>query len=560
MRAPGGRMSNAAQAPRMGAAALRRDTVIGGWGEPGSKPELGPETRALLAERIGNVTPRSDAGTADAALPAPVALPEAVIAAAGGPDAVSTATEDRVRHSAGSNYPDLIALRTGSLSVAPDAVVVPADAGAVAAVLAACARERVAVVPFGGGTSVVGGVTPRRGAFECLISLDLAAMRAVELDEVSQVAQLGPGLRGPEAEEALNARGYTLGHFPQSYRYATIGGFAATRSAGQASSGYGRFDALVTEVEMATPTGVIRTLQTPHTAAGPSLRELILGSEGVFGVITRVGVKVRPMPAAREHEGWFAPGFAEGTEIVRALAQGGALPDVVRLSDRSETETSLALSGLTGLRRRALEGYLKLRGRSEGCMLIVGWEGEGESVRRRRELSRSVLRTGGAVPLGSSPGRAWDRGRFDGPHLRDSLLDLGVMVETLETSHTYSRIGELYATVRDALSGVMEAGGGRGLVMCHVSHAYADGASLYFTFLTPARTGAEVEQWLEIKSAACAAIVAVGGTITHHHAVGRDHAPYMPAEIGELGVEVLRTVKDRLDPAGIMNPGKLIEG
>lgn len=536
-----------------GVASLRRDTAFEAWGEPGSSPELGAETRALLAERIGESTPRERVSLDAVTLPTTQDVPGAIIEAAGGPAAVSTTDEDRIRHAAGSSYPDLVHLRSGTLTDAPDAVLAPADAESVAAVLAACSAERVAVVPFGGGTSVVGGVAPLREGFDRLVSLDLSAMRGVEVDPISRIARLGPGLRGPEAEAALNAAGFTLGHFPQSYRYATIGGSAATRSAGQSSSGYGRFDALVNEVELTTPTGTLRTLQTSHTAAGPSLRELAIGSEGVFGVITEVGVKIKPKPELREHEGWFAPGFAEGIEMIRRLTQDGAVPDVVRLSDRDETEISLAMSGLEGTKRAALEGYLKLRRRQGGCMMIFGWEGEPESVRRRREISRRILRSGGAVPLGSAAGRSWDRGRFDGPHLRDSLLDLGVMVETLETSHTYARIGDLYEAVRNALTTAM----GGGLVMCHLSHAYVDGASLYFTFLTPALAGAEIEQWREVKSAACEAIVANGGTITHHHAVGLDHAPYMAAEIGEIGLEALRAVKERLDPAGVMNPGKL---
>jgi alkyldihydroxyacetonephosphate synthase len=302
----------------------------------------------------------------------------------------------------------------------------------------------------------------------------------------------------------------------------------------------------------------MRTLETPHSAAGPSLRELVVGSEGTLGVITDVAVRIRRAPASRRYEGWFAPGFAEGIEIVRALAQGGVVPDVIRLSDRDETEVSLAMSGLEGLRKAGLERYLSLRRRSEGCMLICGWEGEREGVERRRELSRRMLRSGGAVPLGSSAGRAWEHGRYEGPHLRDSLIDAGVLVETLETAHAYSRIGELYDGVRTALATAVGTEAGPGVVMCHLSHAYADGASLYFTFLTAARRGAEIEQWHEIKSAACAAIVAAGGTITHHHAVGRDHAPYMRDEVGDVGLEALRGIKDRLDPVGVMNPGKLL--
>jgi alkyldihydroxyacetonephosphate synthase len=216
------------------------------------------------------------------------------------------------------------------------------------------------------------------------------------------------------------------------------------------------------------------------------------------------------------------------------------------------------MSGLEGVKRAVLEGYLKLRGRGEGCMVIAGWEGERESVARRRELSAAVLRSGGAVPLGRAPGNAWEHGRYEGPYLRDLLMDEGVMVETLETSHTYARIGELYDGVRGALAEAMAGEGFPGIVMCHVSHVYRDGASLYFTFLSGRRIGAEIEQWRAVKSRACEAIVAAGGTITHHHAVGTDHAPYMEAEVGRLGIETLRAVKERLDPTGIMNPGKLL--
>ncbi len=537
-----------------GAAALRRDTAFDGWGPADAKPELGAGARALLRERIGATQPAPSASLRSIRLPAAAEVPAAVIAAAGGADAVSSSDEDRVRHAAGSSYPDLIALRSGALAAAPDAVLAPADATAVAAVLAACAEAGVAVVPFGGGTSVVGGVAPERGGFDRLVALDLTNLRRVEIDPLAQTARLGPGLRGPEAEAALNERGLTLGHFPQSYRYATIGGFAATRSAGQASSGYGRFDALVAGVELTAPVGTLRTLRTPHSAAGPALRELVIGSEGTLGVITDVEVRVRAAPAARRYEAWFVAGFDEGLDLVRELAQSGELPDVIRLSDREETEVGLAMAGLGGLRRVVLDRYLRLRRRADGCMLIVGWEGEREAADRRRELSRRILRGGGAAALGGGAGRSWERGRYEGPHLRDALLDHGVLVETLETAHSHSGIRELYAGVRRAL---VEATGD-GVVMCHVSHAYRDGASLYFTFLTAARPGAEIEQWRRIKAAACDAIVAAGGTITHHHAVGRDHAPYMAAEVGELGLDLIRAAKQRLDPAGVMNPGKLL--
>jgi len=525
-----------------------------GWGDPSRRLDLPPAAVDALREELG-VQPEDAAAPVsleEVSLPDARPVPDTVRSAAG---EVLDGTEDRLRRSAGRSYPDLVRLRSGKLERAPDAILRPADAAGVEAVLTACADAGVAVVPYGGGTSVVGGLDAIAGAHDVVVSLDLAHLRSVELDAQSLTATLGPGLSGPDAEEALRARGATIGHFPQSFEEATIGGFAATRSAGQASSGYGRFDEIVTSIELTAPTGRLRTRQTPHTAAGPALRELVLGSEGTLGVITEVSCRVRPAPPERHYEGWMAESFEAGREIVRDLAQHHEAPDVLRLSDEEETRVSLDLAGTEGLRKRALDAYLSLRRREGGCLMICGWEGERESVRRRRSLGQTLLRRGGAVPLGASAGRSWERNRYGGPYLRDELMNLGVMVETLETSHTWSRLDELYRAVSAALR---EALGERSIVMCHVSHAYPDGASLYFTFFARSRRGEELEQWREAKAAACEAIVAAEGTITHHHAVGRDHAPYMRAEVGELGLGVLTAVREQLDPAGIMNPGKLL--
>jgi alkyldihydroxyacetonephosphate synthase len=536
----------------------RRDSKWWGWGDPAVEPELDGEAMATLRERVGKLEPWPLAAELDRfELPAAEPLPSALIEAVG-EENVFTGTEDRVRHATGCGYADLARLRGGRLEAAPDAVLLPTDADVVRRVLEICAAEGIAVVPYGGGTSVVGGVEPLRGEHSRLVSLDLARLRDVEVDRHSLTARLGAGLLGPEAEAALNAQDVVLGHYPQSFEYATIGGFAATRSAGQASSGYGRFDALVSSVRLIAPAGDLQTLETPHTAAGPALREVAIGSEGIFGVIPDVTVRVRPRPRVRRYEAWIAETFEAGAEIVRALAQGPGLPDVIRVSDEEETEVSLALSGPRGLTGRAFDGYLRLRRRRGGCLIVVGLEGDEESVARRRALAVRALRHGGAAYLGQSAGQSWEHGRFQGPYLRDTLMGLGAMVETLETSHTWTRLGELHAAVGAAIRDSLAGQGTPGLAFCHLSHAYADGASLYFTFISRARRGAEIEQWAAVKRTACEAIVAAGGTITHHHAVGRDHVPYMKAEVGETGIEVLRAVKEQLDPAGIMNPGKLI--
>jgi alkyldihydroxyacetonephosphate synthase len=528
-----------------------------GWGDQAKEIALGPEAVAMLRSELGETEPGERVELEQVVVPAPRPLP-AEIADAVGAGAVLDGHEHRVRRATGRGYPDLVRLRAGRLDDAPDAVVLPGSVAEVEEVLQVCSREGIAVVPFGGGTSVVGGVEPLRGRFDRLLSMDLRRLREVAVDRRSLTAELGPGLRGPEAEEALNAEGVTLGHFPQSFEYATIGGFAATRSAGQASSGYGRFDELVTAIALTAPAGDLRTLEIPHTAAGPALRELVVGSEGTLGAITRVTARVRLLPERRHYEAWMAADFASGAEAVRSLAQADVLPDVVRVSDQTETRLSFGLSGTSGAKRALLSSYLRLRRRAGGSLIVCGWEGEHEAVERRRALAARVLRSNGGAALGGAPGRAWERGRYEGPYLRDELLDLGYLVETLETAHTWSRLGHLYEEVRAAIGAALATQGTPGVVFCHLSHAYRDGASLYFTFLARRLPGAEIEQWGAVKAAACEAIVDAGGTITHHHAVGRDHLPYMRAEVGELGIEALRAVKERLDPAGIMNPGKLI--
>jgi alkyldihydroxyacetonephosphate synthase len=536
----------------------RRDAKWWGWGDPAVEPRLDDEALGVLRERIGELEAWPLARRLEQfELSAAEALPRGLVEAVE-EENVSAGDEDRLRHATGRGYVDLARLRNGAVDAAPDAVLMPRSASALKKALEVCAAEGVAVVPFGGGTSVVGGVEPVPGIHPRLVSLDLGALREVVVNERSLTARLGAGLRGPEAEAALARFGLTLGHFPQSFEYATVGGFAATRSAGQASSGYGRFDALVSSVRLLAPAGELTTLETPHTAAGPALRELVIGSEGVLGVIPDVTVRVRPAPAAKRYEAWMAESFEAGSEIVRVLAQGPGLPEVIRVSDEEETEGTLALSGPRGLSGRLFGGYLGLRKRRGGALMIVGFEGDEEHVARRRALTVRALRDGGAAYLGQAAGRAWEHGRYQGPYLRDTLMETGAMVETLETSHTWSRLEELHAAVGGAIRDALVEQGTPGLVFCHLSHAYADGASLYFTFISRARRGAEIEQWGAVKRAASEAIVAHGGTITHHHAIGRDHRPYMEAELGLTGIEVLRAVKDQLDPAGIMNPGKLL--
>jgi alkyldihydroxyacetonephosphate synthase len=535
-----------------------------GWGVDGHDAPLSRSAQALLAAEIGPLSGehRHPVALEDVRLPEsvlPAAALEALVAAVGA-EHVRDDRLARVTHAAGRGYHDLVRLRAGDASGAPEAVVYPADAEEVAAVLRVCAEVGVAVVPFGGGTSVVGGVEPLRGRFPAVVALDLARLdRLLAVDPVSLTATVPAGMLGPALEEALAEHALTLGHFPQSFEFSTVGGWVATRSAGQASTGYGRIDALVLALRVVTPSGELVTRAVPASAAGPSLRELLVGSEGTLGVIVEVTLRVRARPSVRRYEAFSLPRLAAGVDVFRALVQDGAAPDVMRLSDPVETRVSLALSG-DGLTTRALSAYLRARGHGEGCLAIVGWAGTSEAeLRRRRAAAVRTLRAHGAVALGTPVGHAWEHGRFHAPYLRDELLAHGVMVETLETATTWDRLLELQGAVAAALDGALRGRGTPPVVMCHVSHVYRAGASLYFTFVARQQEGSELEQWHAAKVAAGDAIVAHGGTITHHHAVGRDHAPWLPGEVGELGVELLRAVKATLDPAGIMNPGKLVD-
>lgn len=533
-----------------------------GWGSDAEAHGLPAHAERFLRETTG-VTDRSRPPVAlERVRVEPSALDDAArgaLAAIVGAEHVREDHSERVLHAAGKGYPDLVRLRSGEPEGAPDAVVHPADHDQVMAVLGVCAARSLAVVPFGGGTSVVGGVAPLRGSHRAVVSLDLGRLGGLlELDERSMTATVGGGMRGPALEALLAPRGLTLGHFPQSYEYVSLGGCVATRSAGQASTGYGAIEKMVVGLRLAAPAGEIALAPTPASAAGPGLRQLLVGSEGTLGVISEVSLRLRERPTARRHEGLFFSDFQTGQEALRALARAHALPDVARLSDAAETRVSLALAG-GGVKALLGDAYLRLRGYRGGCVAIVVFEGSCErDVTARHRRAQRILKAHGALSLGASPGRSWERGRFGAPYLRDDLLTRGVMVETLETATQWSRLDALHAGVTRAIEGALLGQGTPGLVMCHVSHVYETGASLYFTFLAAQRRGAEVEQWRAVKRAAGDAIVAGGGTITHHHAVGRDHVPWMGAEIGGEGMAALRAVKERLDPAGIMNPGKLL--
>ncbi|EKF23291.1 FAD linked oxidase, C-terminal domain protein [Mycolicibacterium hassiacum DSM 44199] len=520
------------------------------WGDPAQARPLSDGIRALLKQALGvDGTPAPEPDLTEVRV-RPSALSEthrAGLAAIVGDRYCRVGDADRLLHAGGKSTLDLLRRRHPGVQDAPDAVLLPADEDEIAAILAYCGEHGIAIVPFGGGTSVVGGLDPIRGRFAAVVSLDLRRLnRLTALDEISGEAELEAGLTGPQAEQLLGERGFSLGHFPQSFQFATIGGFAATRSSGQGSAGYGRFNDMVRGLRAVTPAGVLELGRAPESAAGPDLRQLLIGSEGVFGIITRVRVRVHPVPAATRYEAWSFPDFATGADALRAVVQTGTGPTVIRLSDEAETAVNLATTERIG--EQQITG---------GCLAITVFEGTEAHVASRHEETRAVLAAAGGTSLGEQPARDWEHGRFNAPYLRDSLLSAGALCETLETATNWSNVPVLKRAVTEALTGSLAESGTQALVLCHISHVYPTGASLYFTVVAGQR-GNPIEQWQRAKAAASDAIMRNGGTITHHHAVGADHRPWMHDEVGELGVTVLRAVKAALDPKGILNPGKLI--
>lgn len=541
-----------------------------GWGAEDKTFALEnrPELLALLEELVGPIaTDRLPAVPLDQVrLPDPAGPDSmrAVWEALLGSSQVVTERLTRIKRSLGKSYPDLVRVRRGRIDHAPDAVLFPQDPEQVEAVLRIAAERNIAVVPFGGGTSVVGGVEPRRGQGTAAVTLDLTRLsRVVDLDEKSDIARLQAGLYGPALEAALREKGYTLQHFPQSFEFSTLGGWIATRSAGQASTKYGKIEDMVLGLDLIAPVGIIKTNPAPASATGPGVHQMLIGSEGIFGVIVEAQVKVHKIPAVQQYRGLLFKSFESGVAALRAIAATSVRPAVLRLSDREETRISLALRGRPGSVIESIKQdlgwrYLMKKGYGNGCLMLVGLEGDDDEVGYQARTVGSLCRRFEGFDIGAGPGKKWLQSRFELPYLRDDLLDRRVLVDTLETATSWRHLLTLYAAVKDALTQAIAARGLKGLVMMHISHVYPTGASLYFTFACRQAQGMELEQWQEIKKAATDAIMANHGTLSHHHGIGADHAPWLAQEHGPLVIRGLRALKATLDPCGIMNPGKLL--
>lgn len=523
-----------------------------GWGEQSRNYPLAESAVRYLSSILGEPSPGPDAplGEVLARVP-PSRLPDHPMI-----------TKDQVeclRHARGQSLPDWIALRSGDIGTFPDGVAYPSTEDEVQAALDFAYQNEVQVIPYGGGTSVVGHINPQPGEIPKL-TLDLSRMNhLIDLDETSQLATFQAGVRGPYLERQLRSHGYTLGHFPQSFEFSTLGGWIATRSTGQQSYYYGRIEDLFAGGHIVTPAGLLNLPAYPASAAGPDLRQVILGSEGRYGIITRATVRMRHLPPAEGFYAIFFHDWETGVSAVREIVQSNIRASMLRLSDAQETTTTLMLSGKDRLVTWG-ERALRLLGFSpDCCLLIFGVTGEPRPAGATRNQVAALARKHKGLPVGAMIGHQWRKSRFTTPYLRNTMWELGYALDTLETAVSWNKALETTSSIKSAIHSSLEEFDELALVLAHLSHVYRDGASIYVTYLF--RRAPKPEDtyrcWQAMKSAASHAILDHGGTISHQHGVGRDHAAYLKSEKGQLGLDVLRSIGATLDPKNLLNPGAM---
>jgi alkyldihydroxyacetonephosphate synthase len=525
-----------------------------GWGDESVEFVLTPKAETLLAGQIG-----SGARQTDISLDALVArVPAARLPAH---PLITTDAAERVRHARGQSLPDLIAMRTGQGLVFPDGVAYPANTADVRALLGYARETGTRLIPYGGGTSVVGHVNVCPNSAPHLV-VDLSRLsRPLQLDPTSQLATFEAGIGGTQLEGWLRAQGYTLGHFPQSFEYSTLGGWIATHSKGQQSLYYGGIERLFAGGQIETPLGEFILPVSISSATGLDLREVVLGSEGRLGIITSATMRISPLPAFESFQALFFPDWEHGVAAIRAVAQARLPLSMVRLSDSMETIVSLALPG----QRRdiaAIEWLLRRAGRGDAkCMLLIGATGDAFARQTLRQALGMLRRHGGIQLFGAAFGREWFRSRFRNPYLRNNLWERGFAVDTVETATDWTRLASTKQAIETALRTGLQDSGERVSCFTHLSHVYTSGSSVYTTYVyrvapDPAET---LRRWQVLKAAASRAIVANGATISHQHGVGLDHRPYLAQEKQFLGLRAMRDLLKDFDPDGMLNPGKLLD-
>jgi alkyldihydroxyacetonephosphate synthase len=545
-----------------------------GWGDERlsfthrDKPALAPFIKRHLGLDVDGETSRPVAFD-DLRIPerSVTADLQAALEGAVGGDQVSTDPLDRVVHARGKCLRDLIRHRRGDLGRLPDVVVRPRREDEVAAVMRAALEADAVLIPFGGGTNISGSLEAPEEEERTVISVDMGLMdRVLEIDDESRLARVQSGVLGPRLEEQLNTRGWTLGHFPDSFTHSTLGGWIATRSSGMQSDKYGDVADLTRAVRVVTPAGILSTRPVPHASTGPSVREMVLGSEGRLGIITEATVHVHRVPERRTILGYLFPSWSEALAAMREIAASEASPSVTRVSDSYETQFSFATrkdpSLLDRLKSKALSEYLERRRDFDleaMCLSFIGYEGGKDYVATQRKLVGRIVSSHGGLCVGKGPGELYDQKKFDTPYIRDYLLDRGAPGDVSETSAPWSALPKLYDNVTAEARRAFDELGVRGYIMCHLSHSYHSGACLYFTFaFKPSGQRDVLEEYDAVKVAIQQTFVDSGATLSHHHAVGTEHAQWLEEDISGPGVVMVRAVFDGVDPGANLNPGKIV--
>jgi alkyldihydroxyacetonephosphate synthase len=546
-----------------------------GWGDDGvafshaDKPDLGPFLERHLGLDVERVAARP-VRFEDLDLPEPQLVPElhAALEEAVGDRHVTTDALERLTHARGKSLRDLVRSRGGDLGRLPDVVVRPAEEAELEAIMAAALDADAVLIPFGGGTNISGSLEARSDEPRTVVSVDMERMgRVLEIDAASQIARVQAGAFGPDLEAQLNARGWTVGHFPDSFTHSTLGGWIATRSSGMQSDKYGDIADITRAVRVVTPAGVLVTRPVPHTSTGPSVREMVLGSEGRLGIISEATVHVHRVPAERKILGYLFPDWPRALAAMREIAALDARPSVTRVSDAHETAFSFATkktpTRLDDVKSAALKTFLTRRKGYDleaMCLSFIGYEGTKAHVAAQRKRVGRIVSAHGGLCIGSGPGELYDQKKFDTPYIRDYLLDRGALADVSETSARWSALPTVYANVIGAAEAAFAELGVRGYVMCHLSHSYHAGACLYFTFgINPVGGRDGLEQYGRVKTAMQQAFVDSGATLSHHHAVGTEHAQWLEEDISAPGVAMLRALFDGVDPGGNLNPGKIVD-
>lgn len=528
-----------------------------GWGDDSFSLGLPRNGEEFLAARIGHGIALQDVTLASVCAKVPQSRlgqerPAGV--------ELTTDAETRVRHARGQSLPDWLAMRSGQIDCFPDAVAFPRSSSEVRELLAFASANSLHLIPYGGGTSVTGHINPLNLG-QPVITVSMAAMnRLLDLDPASQIATFGAGTPGPQVEAQLRAHGFTLGHFPQSFELSTIGGWVASRSSGQQSLRYGRIEQLFAGGTLEAPVGTLELPDFPASSAGPDLRELVLGSEGRLGIITKVKVRVSPLPQCERFQVAFFPSWAQGRDTCRELAQQRVQLSMLRLSNAEETRTQLALAG----HERAikwLQRVLAMRGAdTEKCMMTFGVTGSSVQCRSALRQARRIARRFGGVYTGTLLGKKWEAKRFTMPYLREALWQKGYVVDTLETATNWSNVDALMNAMEHSLRSGLNSQNEAVHVFTHLSHVYGQGCSLYTTYVFRAAScyATTLDRWKILKHSTSELIVRQGGTISHQHGVGKDHAPYLLQEKGALAIQTIQHLCQGFDPQSMMNPGTLV--